>query len=184
MRVDELEQALGNLALAQPPVDDGLKQIRDRARRCRRGRLVAGACVVAVLIVAAGLWFPVRGHRSVDVTVGPPQSALSVTSTTELANLSDRLVCPGNATTLEISPVDGGAPTPDQEIPSFLSTAPVGVPSGNYVPDVGPDGGGPSGSSVDQQAYVHRSSSGTVDGRLTLIRLTSGWRVDSASWCQ
>jgi len=198
MRVDELERALGQMASSQQPVDDRLAHIRRRAHRRRQRQVFAAACACALVLVVFGslMWRPEPSRRPLSVSAGQPESPLTAPdsegTTTSSMVVSDHLACTGTAKMVEILPADGGAPTPEQEIPNFLATAASGAPMGDYVPatTTGRSTPGASGDTVpgmpaplEQRLYMHRTPGGAVDAQLTLIRLTSGWRVDSATWC-
>jgi hypothetical protein len=184
MRLDELEDALQQLARSQPAVPDRAGLVRQRASQRRLAKVLAGGVVAcAMLTGAVSLWHASGSNPPLNVASGPTTVTGEPTPTArDNPGFAGDVTCSGpSRSQLEVMPVSGGAATPEAEVNSFLAAAKLGLPKEGYVSSSGT--GTSSPGQPDSRVFVHPTGSGHIDVRLTLIRLEDGWRVNSVLAC-
>ena len=97
MRVEQLEQALEDLAASQPPVGDGREGLRRRSRHRRHRRAVGLAATLAAVGAAVFVWQPWVSPRSgLDVTAGP-EARTDLTAPGNSGSNPTSIIPPGTA---------------------------------------------------------------------------------------
>ena len=97
MRVEQLGQALEDLAASQPPVGDGREGLRRRSQRRRHRRALGLAATLAAVGAAVLVWQPWVSPRSdLDVTAGP-EASTDLTAPGNSGSNPTSIIPPGTA---------------------------------------------------------------------------------------
>lgn len=137
-----------------------------------------------VVLVAVAVWLAGCSSNISDDRSAPVADTEIVGTTTlvtaEPASTGD-VACPGFDRLVEILPADAGESSPEDEIRAFTVAFGQGLPTDEYLPAL-VSSTKPVGE-TDPHAYVHSTSDGRVDVRLTLVEVDGRWHVDSVLTC-